>query len=286
MLICHPRLVQTGLDLVDFPTICWYETDYSVYTMRQASRRSWRIGQTRPVKVVFFAYRNTLQADALKLVAKKLQSSLAVEGELPEDGLAAYGDDGDDLLLALARQVVNGATDGETVEDVFAQASTAAAAAEELLVDDGWRAVEIEPDAIAGQRSTGRPATAIPRPSTSGRASSRTSAAGTTPTATGTTTRCRRHSRRCSRGPSSWPRSQPSRRAGNGSRSPQQRRSSSGRWNRSGSRLARDARSYARGRTPNPGVLPRPSIYAALLRVGATAPVDDLFSLFQSPAKW
>ncbi len=42
--------------------------DYSVYTMRQASRRSWRIGQARPVKVVFMAYRNTLQADALKLV--------------------------------------------------------------------------------------------------------------------------------------------------------------------------------------------------------------------------
>jgi len=37
---------------------------------------------------------NTLQADALKLVAKALQSSLAVEGELPENGLAAYGDDG------------------------------------------------------------------------------------------------------------------------------------------------------------------------------------------------
>ena len=34
------------------------------------------------------SYRNTTQADALKLVAKKLQSSLAVEGELPEDGLA------------------------------------------------------------------------------------------------------------------------------------------------------------------------------------------------------
>ena len=25
-LICHPRLVQTGLDLIDFPTICWYGT--------------------------------------------------------------------------------------------------------------------------------------------------------------------------------------------------------------------------------------------------------------------
>ena len=74
VLVCHPRLVQTGLDLVDFPTIVWFETDYSVYTMRQASRRSWRIGQTQPVQVVFMAYRNTLQADALKLVAKKLQA--------------------------------------------------------------------------------------------------------------------------------------------------------------------------------------------------------------------
>ena len=65
------------------------------------------------------AYRNTLQSDALKLVAKKLQSSLAVEGELPEDGLAAFGDEGDDLMLALARQIVSGEktdADGESVE--------------------------------------------------------------------------------------------------------------------------------------------------------------------------
>ena len=93
--------------------------------MRQALRRSWRIGQTRPVKVVFMAYRGTLQADALKLVAQKLQSSLAVEGELPEDGLAAYGDDGDDgddIMLALARKIVNGEEEeeGESVEDAFA----------------------------------------------------------------------------------------------------------------------------------------------------------------------
>ena len=152
VLICHPRLVQTGLDLVDFPSIVWFETDYSVYVMRQASRRSWRIGQTRPVKVVFMSYRNTLQADALKLVAKKLQSSLAVEGELPEDGLAAYGDDGDDLMMALARRVVSGDeedADDETVEEVFAQARDAEAAAEEYLVDDGWNAVETDPETMA-----------------------------------------------------------------------------------------------------------------------------------------
>ena len=150
VLICHPRLVQTGLDLIDFQTLCWYETDYSVYVMRQASRRSWRIGQTRPVKVVFMSYRNTLQADALKLVAKKLQSSLAVEGELPEDGLAAYGDEGDDLMMALARKIVSGDEDEtDTVEAVFAQARNAEVTAEELLVDDGWKVVEIEPETVS-----------------------------------------------------------------------------------------------------------------------------------------
>ena len=149
VLICHPRLVQTGLDLIDFPTIVWDETDYSVYVVRQASRRSWRIGQTRPVKVVFMSYRNTLQADALKLVAKKMQSSLAVEGELPEDGLAAYGDDGDDMMMALARKIVSGdeEDEAETMEEVFAQARNAESEAEELLVDDGWKVVEVEPEA-------------------------------------------------------------------------------------------------------------------------------------------
>ena len=130
--------------------------------MRQASRRSWRIGQTRPVKVVFMAYRNTLQADALKLVAKKLQSSLAVEGELPEDGLAAYGDDGDDLMMALARKIVSGEEEDETetVEAVFAQARDAEASAEEYLVDDDWKAVEIEPEAIV---VNGNGANSLPR---------------------------------------------------------------------------------------------------------------------------
>ena len=158
VLICHPRLVQTGLDLIDFPTICWGETDYSVYVSRQASRRSWRIGQTRPVKVVYMSYRNTLQADALKLVAKKLQSSLAVEGELPEDGLAAFGDDGDDMMIALARKIVSGEEDSdeaETVEDVLAQARDAESAAEELLVDDGWKPVETDLEAVESLPRTG-----------------------------------------------------------------------------------------------------------------------------------
>ncbi|MCY3657045.1 MAG: hypothetical protein OXG95_10620, partial [Chloroflexi bacterium] len=167
VLVCHPRLVQTGLDLVEFPTICWYETDYSVYTMRQASRRSWRIGQSEPVQVVFMAYRNTLQADALKLVAQKLQSSLAVEGELPEDGLAAYGDDGDDLLIALARKIVAGEEDTGSVESVFEQARQVAAEAEALLVDEDWHAPEraiVEAEVITVGATAGDSADDAPEP--------------------------------------------------------------------------------------------------------------------------
>ena len=76
--------------------------------------------------------------DVLKLVAQKLQSSLAVEGELPEDGLAGYGDSGDDLMMALARKLVSGDADDAPVQDIFRQAQEIAAQADQLLVDDDW----------------------------------------------------------------------------------------------------------------------------------------------------
>ena len=37
VMICHPRLVQTGLDLIDFQTLCWYETEFSVFQSTQKS---------------------------------------------------------------------------------------------------------------------------------------------------------------------------------------------------------------------------------------------------------
>jgi hypothetical protein len=53
-------------NLMFCPAIIWYETGYSTFTLRQASRRSWRIGQTRPVTVRFLCYENTAQAGCLK----------------------------------------------------------------------------------------------------------------------------------------------------------------------------------------------------------------------------
>jgi len=114
VLICHPRIVQTGLDLIAFPTLVFYQTEYSVYTLRQASRRSWRIGQEQPVKVIHLAYEETLQTQALGLVAKKAQASLALEGELVESGLVSMAED--DLMLSLAKALIAGDEDSPIVD--------------------------------------------------------------------------------------------------------------------------------------------------------------------------
>ena len=37
VMICHPRLVQIGLDLIDFPTLVWFETEFSVFQSTQKS---------------------------------------------------------------------------------------------------------------------------------------------------------------------------------------------------------------------------------------------------------
>ena len=107
VLVVNPKAVQTGLDLLDFPTLVFYQTEYSVYTVRQASRRSWRIGQRQAVKVVHFAYARTLQHQAITLIAAKAQASLALEGELVDSGLTELAEQ--DLMTMLAKKLVAGA---------------------------------------------------------------------------------------------------------------------------------------------------------------------------------
>jgi hypothetical protein len=117
--ICHPKLVQTGLDLIDFPTILFYETGYSIYVLRQASRRSWRIGQRLPVKVKYLHYAETMQESCLRLMGKKLLVSLAMEGKFSSEGLQALNEE-DDILMAMARELVTEKGIGERADAVWA----------------------------------------------------------------------------------------------------------------------------------------------------------------------
>ena len=107
VVITNPELVKTGLDLLEFPTIVFLQTGYNVYTLQQAARRSWRIGQKHPVRVVFMGYAGTAQAECLTLMAKKIAVSQSTSGDMPESGLDVLNQDGDSIEVALAKKLVS-----------------------------------------------------------------------------------------------------------------------------------------------------------------------------------
>ena len=120
VLITNPKKVEVGMDLLDFPTIIFYQIPMSTYTLRQASRRSWRIPQTRPVKVYFLAYSGTMQTRLMQLMADKLTTSLAIEGELSDKGLAALSESSDSLARELARMLLEKSSDSRCLKDIWA----------------------------------------------------------------------------------------------------------------------------------------------------------------------
>jgi hypothetical protein len=119
VVICHPKLVETGLDLLAFPTLYFYETGYSLHTLRQASRRSWRIGQKHPVKVKFFVSKATTQTTCLRLMGKKMLVALMMEGKFSGEGIHSLESD-DDMMSAVARELVERGRFGESADAVWA----------------------------------------------------------------------------------------------------------------------------------------------------------------------
>lgn len=111
VLICNPELVKTGLTLLNFVTIIFYETTYNVFTLKQASRRSWRIGQTEDIKVIFMAYADTPQHKALELIGAKIGAANSIEGKFSgDDDLSSMGEDDDNIQLALAKSIIGEAS--------------------------------------------------------------------------------------------------------------------------------------------------------------------------------
>jgi hypothetical protein len=118
VVICHPKLVETGLDLLAFPTLYFYETGYSLHTLRQASRRSWRIGQRYAVRVKFVTYTGTMQETCLRLMGKKMLVALMMEGKFSGEGLQSLDTD-EDLMSAMARELVEKAGVGASADQMW-----------------------------------------------------------------------------------------------------------------------------------------------------------------------
>lgn len=106
VLLTNGRLVETGLDLLFATTIVQYSTEYSIPTLRQSTRRSWRLGQTRGVHVIYLAYRGTMQEVALALIARKMRAAELVDGN-DIGGLAQHDEAGHDFMLELAREAAS-----------------------------------------------------------------------------------------------------------------------------------------------------------------------------------
>ncbi len=138
VLITNPRIIQTGLDLLDFPTIIFFQTGYSVFTLRQASRRSWRIGQDKPVKIFYLSYSQTLQEKALKLMATKMETALAIEGDLSDKGLVALSEGDSSMVFALARELIGeGENNGKqgSLEDAWSKYKKAEIEGDSYITD-------------------------------------------------------------------------------------------------------------------------------------------------------
>uniref|UniRef100_UPI003CFEA414 SNF2-related protein n=1 Tax=Alcaligenes faecalis TaxID=511 RepID=UPI003CFEA414 len=106
VLVTNPELVKTGLDLLEFPTIVFMQSGFNVYTLMQAARRSWRIGQKHPVKVVFLGYSGSSQVECLRLMAKKIAVTQSTSGDMPDCGLDVLNDAGDSIEVQLAKQLL------------------------------------------------------------------------------------------------------------------------------------------------------------------------------------
>ncbi len=118
IIISNPELVKTGLDLLDFPSLIFLETGYNSFTLRQSSRRSWRIGQKQEVKVFYLYYKNTMQEQCLKLMGSKLQAAIGLDGRFSEEGLIAMGS-GDDLMSALAKSIAGKIENTDSAENIW-----------------------------------------------------------------------------------------------------------------------------------------------------------------------
>lgn len=104
--ISNPELVKTGLDLIYFPTLVFYEIVYNLSTMMQAAGRSYRLNQTHPsCKVVYMYSPDTMEETALALMSRKQRAAKMLTGDIGLSGLDALteqeGSFEQDLLKAI-----------------------------------------------------------------------------------------------------------------------------------------------------------------------------------------
>jgi hypothetical protein len=93
VLIMNQRLVEVGLDLMEYPSIMFFQLNDDINVVRQASRRAWRFGQHKNCKVFYYVADKTTQLIQFQRLMSKRVAAMIVEGRIERsDELAKYAD--------------------------------------------------------------------------------------------------------------------------------------------------------------------------------------------------
>ena len=91
VIISHPGKLETGLDLIHYPRIYFYQPVTNLYTMIQAKGRAWRLGQEWPCETHFWYYQDTEEHALLQLQADKMIADNLLRGGELAGGLMNMG---------------------------------------------------------------------------------------------------------------------------------------------------------------------------------------------------
>jgi hypothetical protein len=123
--ICHPQLVETGIDLIAWPRLHYAEPIYSLYLAMQSAKRAYRPTQTHECSVRWWGYSKTMIETALGIIGTKKLTSVLLAGDDLTSGLLQM-DRGMSLMQMLAEAALKGeALTGYDAEQAFEKAADA-----------------------------------------------------------------------------------------------------------------------------------------------------------------
>lgn len=103
--LVNPACIQTGLTLLDFPTIAVYQSGFNVITQKQAEGRPYRIGAQKDVRIAYFAYENTIQSLTLDIMGQRRAALEAFQGIFSAELFT--GGEGQKSMMELGRMLID-----------------------------------------------------------------------------------------------------------------------------------------------------------------------------------
>ena len=107
VLIVNPALVETGLDLVMFSTIVFYEIGDKAARMAQAMMRVCRLGQKNEVDVHYLVWNKTAESTIFQEIGKALKQMKVLAGD-EAIGALMEDDDDDDMRRRMIQMAMSG----------------------------------------------------------------------------------------------------------------------------------------------------------------------------------